>query len=234
VITFSEYVRQNHVIKPGYQREENVTVVRHAPIETRSLISPRLGVDDDELRLLARRVIKNYLRKQTQNRSDKDAIYLRSLNLGEIDYLFVSSQSRLHKNHLNLLKAYRFLLRERYINLKLVFTGEFSDEMDEYITEERLHLDVLSMHYMPPVVHASFYTCAKLTVVPTLFEGGFPFVFSESLSVNTPVVLSDIPAVREVFSEEERKLFCFDPYNIQEMAHKIKWALENRSSLLDA
>lgn len=234
VITFSEYVRQNHVIKPGYQREENVIVVRHAPIETRSLISPRLGVDDDELLLLARRVIKNYLRKQTQDRNDQYANYLRSLNIGEIDYLFVSSQSRLHKNHLNLLKAYRFLLREKYINLKLIFTGGFSDEMQEYIMQERLHLDVLSMHYIPPITHASFYACAKLTVVPTLFEGGFPFVFSESLSVNIPVVMSDIPVVHEVFSEDERKLLCFDPYNTQEMANKIKWALENRSSLLEA
>lgn len=234
VITFSEYVRQNHVVKPGYQPKENVTIVRHAPIETRSLISSREGVDDEELLLLARRVIKNYMKKQTQDRSHKDASYLRSLNLGEIDYLFVSSQSRLHKNHLNLLKAYRFLLRESYINIKLVFTGEFSDEMREYITQERLHLDVLSMHYMPTVVHASFYACAKLTIVPTLFEGGFPFVFSESLSVHTPVVMSDIPVVREVFSREECKLYCFDPYNIQDMIQKIRWALENHSHLLKA
>lgn len=234
VITFSEYVRQNHVIKPGYQSEENVTVVRHAPIETRSLITSRPAVDDDELHLLARRVIRNYLSKQTQTRGDKDANYLQSLNLGEIDYLFVSSQSRLHKNHLNLLKAHRFLLREKYMDLKLVFTGQFSDEMQEYITQERLHLDVLSMHYMPPVVHASFYACAKLTVVPTLFEGGFPFVFSESLSVNTPVVMSDIPVVREVLSDDERDLFCFDPYDTQDMSNKIMRALENHSALLSA
>ena len=234
VITFSEHVRQNQIIRPAYQPKENVTVIRHAPIETRSLISSRPGVDDSELLLLARRVIKNYLQKQTLNRNDADAVYLRSLNLGDISYLFVSSQSRLHKNHLKLLEVYRILLREKYINIKLVFTGEFSDEMQKYITQERLHLDVLSMHYMPPVVHASFYACARLTVIPTLFEGGFPFVFSESLSVNTPVVMSNIPVVREILSEAEQNLFCFDPYNTQGMVEKIKWALENRSSLLSA
>jgi len=234
VITFSDYVRQNHIIKPNLQPEENITVIRHAPIETRALISPRSGVDDTELRLLARRVIKNYLQKRPQDLNDGDSLYLQSLALGEIDYLFVSSQTRPHKNHLNLLKAYRFLLREQYINTKIVFTGRLSPEMQDYITQEHLNLDVISMHYMPPKVHAAFYACAKLTVVPTLFEGGFPFVFSESLSVNTPVIMSDIPAVREVFSESERKLIGFDPYNVYEMAEKISWAFENRFFLLSA
>ena len=35
--------------------------------------------------------------------------------------------------------------------------------------------------------------------------------------------------VVQVLSEDEQKLFCFDPYNTQDMANKIKWALENRA-----
>lgn len=234
VITFSEYVRENQMGKLPGQIKEKTTVIRHAPIETRSLISSRPGVDDDEIKLLARRTIKRYLRKRTQGRTDAESMYLHSLDLGELDYIFISSQSRLHKNHLNLLKAYRLLLREKYVNIKLVFTGGFSPDMEAYIKQERLHLDVLSMHYIPPVVHASFYACAKLTVVPTLFEGGFPFVFSESLSVNTPVVMSDIPVVQEILSNDERTLFCFDPYDMHTMAEKIMWALENRSALRES
>lgn len=132
-----------------------------------------------------------------------------------------------------MLKAYRILLREKYLNLKLVFTGEFSKEMQEYVNAEKLHLDVISMHYMPARVHAAFYACARLSVVPTLFEGGFPFVFTESLSVGTPVVISDIPVVREVFSEDERSLICFDPYNIEKMVERISWAIDNEMYLLD-
>lgn len=233
VITFSNYVRENQVIKSGFQLPENIHVIPHAPIETRPLISSRSGVGDDEMLLLARRMIKGYLRKETEGCSDQQSIYLRSLNLGSINYLFVSSQSRLHKNHLNLIKAYRILLRERYVDAKLVFTGAFSGEMQEYVDKEKLHLDVLSMHYMPARIHAAFYACAHLTVAPTLFEGGFPFVFSESLSVNTPVVLSDIPVVREVLSPEERSIICFDPYNVIDMVNRISWALENHSYLLD-
>jgi len=234
VVTFSEHVKQHHVIKPGLKRKEDVTVIRHAPIDMRTLISSRPDVDDIEIHFLARRVIKNFIQKQTEGHSDTYSIYLRSLDLGEINYLFVSSQSRLHKNHLNLLKAYRFLLREKYANLKLVFTGHFSGEMQEYITQERLQLDVLSMHYLPPTVHASFYACAQLTVIPTLFEGGFPFVFSESLSVSTPIIISDIWAVRETLSKDEISLYCFDPYNIQDITEMIEWALENRASLLSS
>jgi glycosyltransferase involved in cell wall biosynthesis len=158
--------------------------------------------------------------------------YLQNINPAQWSYLFVSSQTRPHKNHLNVLKAYRGLLREEYINQKLVFTGRFSAEMTQYIKEEHLHLDVLSFHALPSRVHAAFYACASLTITPTLFEGGFPFTFSESLSVRTPVVLSDIPVTREVLTDQERQRYCFDPYNIQAMRDKIAWALGHREQLL--
>jgi glycosyltransferase involved in cell wall biosynthesis len=154
------------------------------------------------------------------------------LPFGEFDYLFVSSQTRPHKNHFNLLKAYKKLLRENYFNIKLIFTGQFSAEMQNFIAHEKLHLDVLSLSGLPPKVHAAFYACAKLSVVPTLFEGGFPFVFSEALSVGTPVVMSDIPVVREALPEEFRKEICFDPYDINDMVARIAWALENHDRLL--
>lgn len=233
IVVFSDYVRDHQIGEHSRWSRENIAVIRHAPIDTRSIISDRDGVRDDEIRILAKRVIRNYLQNQHKVVRTNHSRYLGSLNLGAMDYLFVSSQSRLHKNHLNLLKAYRSVLREKYVNLKLIFSGIFSEEMSDFIKSEKLHLDVLSMHYMPPVVHASFYACAKLTIVPSLFEGGFPFVFSESLSVKTPVLLSNIPAVSEMLTDEEKKRYCFDPYNTQEIATKILDSLGNLDYLLD-
>ena len=232
VVTFSDYVRKNHVVKPGYQSDENVYVIPHAPIDKCELISIRKEISDYDLHFIAAHIVNNYVHKVAENSSSNLGSYLRGFNLGEISYLFISSQTRLHKNHLNLIKAYRILLREKYINQKLVITGKFTDEIEEYIQKERLHLDVLSFNKLPAKVHAAFYACANLTVAPTLFEGGFPFVFSESLSVRTPVILSDIPVVREALTAEEREQYCFDPYNIRAMADKMSWALENSEALL--
>ena len=232
VVTFSDYVRENHVIKPGFQPAENVHVIPHAPMDKCEIITTRRDISDYDLHFMAEHIIKSYIGKVAEASSNDLRTYLHNLNLGDIGYLFVSSQTRLHKNHLNLIKAYRILLREKYINQKLVITGKFTDEIEEYIKEERLHLDVLSFNKLPTKVHAAFYACASLTIAPTLFEGGFPFVFSESLSVRTPVILSDIPVVREALTAKECEKYCFNPYDILAMADKMSWALENRDSLL--
>ncbi|MDK2980805.1 MAG: hypothetical protein PWQ55_1152 [Chloroflexota bacterium] len=232
VITFSDYVRDNHVVKSKLKAAGDVYVIPHAPVDKRESLSVREDVSPYDLRFMARHIIRDYLNQAAQASTGRLHDYLRDLDLGAIDYLFVSSQTRLHKNHMNLIKAYRILLRERYVNQKLVFTGKFSGEIEDYIKQERLDLDVLSFNKLPSKTHAAFYTCASLTVTPTLFEGGFPFTFSESLSVGTPIVLSDIPVVREALSEAERQSYCFDPYDLQAMAAKIAWALEHREQLL--
>ena len=232
VVTFSNYVRQEHVIKHGLQPAENVRVIPHAPLDKRAAITVRKDISDFDLHFMAKHIIKSYISKNMDDNADELTLYLRDMDLGEIDYLFVSSQTRFHKNHLNLIKAYQILLREKYINQKLVITGKFTNEINDYVKKEHLHLDVLSFNKLPSRVHAAFYACANLTVAPTLFEGGFPFVFSESLSVRTPVILSDIPVVREVLTKKECEQYCFDPYDIQGMADKMGWALENHDSLL--
>ena len=232
VITFSDYVRSNHLIKPNLKAAEDVYVIPHAPIDKRESLTVREDIPDFDLHFMASHIIRDYLEESAQKHSGSLHDYLVDLDLGEIDYLFVSSQTRLHKNHLNLIKAYKILLREKYINHKLVITGNFSGEIEEYIKKEHLGLDVLSFNKLPAKTHAAFYACASLTVTPTLFEGGFPFTFSESLSVGTPIVLSDIPVVRENLTDQERQSYCFDPYNMQAMVDKIVWALEHREQLL--
>ena len=233
VITFSEYIRENHVIKPGYQPAEHVHVIPHAPIDKCDVITARKEISDFELQFISRQIIKKYINEIVADHAEILSTYLRDIDLGEMDYIFVSSQTRPHKNHLNLIKAYQILLREKYVNQKLIFTGRFNNEIEEYIKKERIHLDVLSFNALPSKVHAAFYACANLTVAPTLFEGGFPFVFSESLSVRTPAILSDIPVVRELLTPKELENYCFDPYDVHAMVDKMSWALENHDSLLE-
>ena len=58
----------------------------------------------------------------------------------------------------------------------------------DHLVRAHLQTDVISVPGLPSDVHAAFFQLARLTVVPTMFEGGFPFPFCESLSVGTPVV----------------------------------------------
>jgi glycosyltransferase involved in cell wall biosynthesis len=230
IITYSEYVKDNHLLNHRLKTAEHIDVIPHAPIDIRGQITNWDWVEIKDLKYKAAINIKNYLEKN-QVGSDSEWEYLQSLPFGEFDYLFVSSQTRPHKNHLNTLKAFRNLLRESYRNTKLIFTGQISPEMQSFIDEEKLHFDVLSIPKIPPREHASFFACARLVIVPTLFEGGFPFVFSEALSVGTPVLISNIPVVKEVLPEELQEIACFDPYDIQDMTQRMEWALDNSDRL---
>lgn len=234
VVTYSDYVKNNHVVKKGYKTSELVRVIPHAPISTREAIDPRGTSNRYQLQLRSKAIIKGYLQRFDILNTNQTATYLQALPFGDFDYLFLPSQSRPHKNMLNMIKAYERLLRERYLNAKLILTGSLSKEVLNYISEKELEKDVLSLRQLPPRLHAALYACAKLTISPSLFEGGFPFVFSESLSVDTPVLLSDIPVVREMIRDADRKKICFDPYSIDSMVSKIFWAWENLDDLLEA
>ena len=226
-ISYSEYVREKQIVAKGYLPECSTHVIRHAPIDTKNLISNDQSVSNFEILHISQKILQQYV----NNYLDND--YIRSLPFGDFDYLFVSSQSRASKNYPNLFKAYEKLVREKYCQAKLIITGTLTSEMQKYIEEKNLCFDILSITNLPPKVHAAFYACAKLVVVPTLFEGGFPFVFSEALSVNTPVVMSDIPVVREVLPCEFRKDICFDPYDVNDMTDRIVWALSNHDALMN-
>jgi len=86
-------------------------------------------------------------------------------------------------------------------------------------------------------VLASFYCLASLAVNPTLFEGGFPFTFTEAYSVGTPSLLSDISMVRERLADRDNETgrllerMLFDPMNPLDLAEKIRWAVANRQEL---
>lgn len=231
VVTYSTYVKDAQLVAGGFHQPGQIHVVRHAPHDLSHLVASADGASREQLRLRAGSLIREYIQELTAGCDDRASTYLQALPFGEIDYLFVSSQTRAHKNHLNLLKAYRTLLRERFRNVKLILTGGFTAEMQQWIDQERLHLDVLSIRRLPPRVHAAFFVCAKLVVCPTLFEGGFPFVFSEAVSCGTPAVLSDIAVVRELLSAASRSLICFDPYDIQDMVERMEWALEHADEL---
>jgi len=105
-------------------------------------------------------------------------------------------------------------------------------ELDLFVSEHRLDAWVLFASGVSNQVLASLYCRASLAANPSLFEGGFPFTFTEAYSVGTPSLLSDIPMVREKLEPgglADRMLF--DPLDPQDLANKIQWGVEHREEL---
>jgi len=219
LITYSQYVKQSHLQLPFGIEDSKVTVIHHGASD----LSEDLK-NSDELSIL----------KEYQKIKLKNDDYLSDFNLDDIQYIFFPSQVRAHKNFLNLLKAYKILLRERFVNIKLITTAylDADKEIIEYIKKERLSNDVLGIQNVSSKVLAALNAHAVCSVNPTLFEGGFPFTFMEAYTVGTPSIMGDIPMTKELIDDEElQKTMLFDPYSVTDMVDKIEWGIKNKDKL---
>jgi glycosyltransferase involved in cell wall biosynthesis len=154
-----------------------------------------------------------------------------------IRYILFPSQFRPSKNVLSLLTAFEHLLRNRQAGIKLVLTGDPSDipQIEAFVREKNLAMDVLFLKRVSTEELAALYSCATLAVNPSLAEGGCPFTLTEALSVGTPVVMGRMSVTEEVIRDPAmQELTLFDPYDWRALADKIGWALDNRDMLLRA
>jgi glycosyltransferase involved in cell wall biosynthesis len=241
MVTYSDYVRQAHVVRHLGRELEATYVIPHAAMDLRPHLTGAIKQYDGRSRPAALALARDFVRSEFRAPSwthNLPASYLRSFPFDEVDFLFVSSQIRPHKNYLNLFRAFEIVLRRKHLNLKLFFTGRMNDEtpttaiLRDFVGRAHLELDIISIPGMPPEVHAAFYHLAKLTVVPTLFEGGFPFPFTESLSVDTPALMSSIPVTRETVPPDLARVTLFDPYDVNDIADRIAWGVCHRQELL--
>jgi len=195
-------------------------------------LEKRMGVKKD----LSLAYAKALLPGAMANSSCRPA-YGIGFSLANCPYIFYASQFRPSKNIMNLVKAYEYLLRRRFIHHKLVLTcnlkREEAAELKKYLQENELQNEVLCLWNVPTKVLAALYKCADLVINPTLYEGGFPFTFGEGMSVGTPSLMSDIPQVRDVLETAGLEEIMFDPYDWRAMAEKIEWALSNKAELYE-
>lgn len=214
-ITYSEYVKKNLLIDYFKKDQENCYCIEHVNHDMSKYV--KYSVD----------IGKFYNSKQNFIEINCRNMLL-GLGIRNEKYIFYSSQIRPNKNILNLLKAYKYLLREKFYTYKLVLTGNvYADkEIKKYIDDNYLKNDICVAYNVSDMELASLYYCASLVVNPTKFEGGFPFTFSEGMSVGTPSIMSNIPQCTEVIKENVDKLL-FNPDDYLDIANKIEYALNN-------
>lgn len=154
------------------------------------------------------------------------------------DYIFYPTQIRPYKNVITLLKAF-LILKSRGIPLKLVLTGNTEEiqEVTRFISTNEIGCELVLTGGVAEVDLYALHKYAIATVVPTLFEGGFPWQALEAMLMDTPVVLSRIPAVTERLIHEGLDpdncgLRLFEPCNENELAEKIIYVYENRQKCI--
>jgi len=229
--TYSHTVKWHTLVDKYHVPATNVTVIPHAPNRLDQLIQVR---DLPDVAAASRHYCQSLLRSALE-RAGVSSPYAATFQNNDVRFLFFASQFRPNKNILTLLRAYEHLLRTRYVGHKLILTGrpDIMPNIAQFVTERRLEHDVLFLHGLSLSELAACYHLADLSVNPSLAEGGCPFTFTESLSVGTPVVMSRIPVTEEVLTDPTlRELSLFDPYDWQDCAARIEWALAHRDDLL--
>ncbi|QCT04495.1 WbcU protein [Paenibacillus algicola] len=230
IITYSEYVKEQHLIKKSGVDPDKIIVIKHANVDmSEHLKVPKSTEKFITIREHAKQIISNHV---NVNHGPSHIFY--NADLEDFDCLIYSSQNRPHKNIFNLIQAVKIANREYQRNFKLIITADIYQDafIADYIRSNNMENEIIVMHDIPSNLLAAFNCLASLAVNPTLFEGGFPFTFSEAYSVGTPSIMSDIPVVRsEIEDNLLKKMMLFNPFSPQAIAQKIIWGLENKDQL---
>ena len=231
-VTYSEEIKNSTLIKRFGVDAKNVHTVRHGASRLDHLVTVT-GFPDNEK--AADTMCTQYLSAaMTKAANNWHGSRFASSDLA---YFLYASQFRPNKNVLTLLRAFRWLRREKILHYKLILTGDvLNDEpIRSFLNENELNDDVLCLRKLTEKELAAVYYKAALAINPSLSEGGTPFTLGEALSVGTPVIMSDIPVSRETIVDPVvYEMTTFNGMDWRSLADKVLWALENRDKLLNA
>jgi glycosyltransferase involved in cell wall biosynthesis len=135
-------------------------------------------------------------------------------------YLLFIGNRKKHKNLELLIKAFAKI--DDKIPHCLVIAGakdedKRKDEIDVLIKKLNIQNRIIQLIKPGDETIINLYSFADLFVFPSLFEGfGLPPL--EAVSFGCPVILSDIPILREIFGEAG---FYFNPHNEEDLANAI-------------
>lgn len=139
------------------------------------------------------------------------------------EIILFAGRFSLEKNPIVLLSALREVLSERPRAVGLLFgEGPLEGEMIKLVKSQEMEERLKILAYTPDLW--SWMKRANVFVSASLFEGS-PNVVLEAAALNCPLVLSDIPAHRELVGEESA--FFVAPSSPSDIARGIVGALQD-------
>jgi glycosyltransferase involved in cell wall biosynthesis len=147
-------------------------------------------------------------------------------------FLYVGSIEP-RKNLVQLIRAYQKLptkIRQTYGLVLVGGDGWLNDEFNQDLAtaQSNGHNILKVAEYVVNEDLPALYSGASLLVHPAVYEG-FGITPLEAMACETPVVISDIPPLREV---SEDAAYYFDPYDDQSLVNSIEQALQNKTETL--
>ena len=154
---------------------------------------------------------------------ESDDANLTALDIARPFALWASSSTYSHKNHEQLLYAWRDLV-DRGHSIQLVCTGSKAPRWNEvWSLIQKLNL-VNLVRFTGTVSDAALAAIlrnAHLAICPTLFEGGGPGPAAEAMMAGIPVAVSNIPQCRQLFNNRTDLCSFFDPYSPRSIADAV-------------
>jgi len=141
-------------------------------------------------------------------------------------FIFYNAQFWAHKNHYNLLMAFKYLLTE-YPDLKLILTGSDRGNKD-YINKL-----ISDLNYSNSIINLGFVTSEELKwlyknsqgLVMSTFLGPTNIPLLEAAALGCPVACSNLPGHIEELGEYG---YYFDPKNPLDIAYKISEMIKDK------
>ena len=245
IVTYSQYVKMEHLVKKCDIPKEKISVIHHAATHNERFFSTNNMKYESLLILNAYR--EEYQKKYidlykaidwshlggVEKFIFENMRYAAGLNYEDLTYIIFPTQARPNKNFRTLFEAIDQLIHVYKEDIKLILTTDINYLVDyKFIERKHLERNIVILSRVPNRVLVALNCMAACSVNPTLFEGGFPFPFTEAFSVGTPSVMGDIPVVRE-FEIPERiaDKMLYSPYDAYDLAKKVRWAIHHKKQL---
>ncbi|MSU54836.1 MAG: glycosyltransferase family 1 protein, partial [Candidatus Staskawiczbacteria bacterium] len=136
-------------------------------------------------------------------------------------YIIYPSVTWKHKNHLNLMRALKWIIENWKLKITLVCTGsknDFYPVIEAEIKKLGLEKNVIFTGFIPETDLKVLLKKSAAVVIPTLYEAeSIPLI--EAMALGAPVVCSNATVLPEQIGSDAR--FIFDPHNPEDMAQKI-------------
>jgi glycosyltransferase involved in cell wall biosynthesis len=243
IVSPSEHVSRHHIRGFLGAAPERAVVALHAPMLLDRALSKLTGTSDLPSRAQARAELSRRWAWMMErpfylNRLGGSLNWyarIRTLDLEGRRLVYFPTQYRPYKNIERAIEVIGRLKDRPGPPVTLLLTADLSGvpKVMKAIEEAGLLDRVIPLPRLPQPYHALVAAASDLVLAASRFEGGFPFLCGEALSVGTPVILADIPIVRATIPPNLRVRMAFDPLDVESMAGAIDRALRDDGLFLE-
>lgn len=243
VISVSEHVRRNHVIKFLGIEPRRARLALHAPMRLDGALKRHFKTDQLPTRAQSREWLANHWAEFMEQPGLVDRMngslnwlsHAKVLNIRQSKLIYYATQYRPYKNIERAIEAMALVKKLSNEPVVLLLTANLSggDAITQLIDKHELWDVVVALPRLPQPIHATLYSACDLALAASRFEGGMPFLFSEAVSVCTPVVMAETEIVKASIPASLRSRMLFDPLDSEHMANTILRGLSDTDLYLE-